>query len=173
MALFSFGLVSMRPFFVSILSASAGIAVLTAPLDAETPHSESVAESGPNILELFIGSTYADHHGHREHAFSLGASYRYSFSDVVSAGILAEYATKSLDAWVIGVPIVFNVGDGWQITTMPGVEIEGGQEEFLFRLGLGYEFEMEGGYSLKPEINADFVDGEVSGVLGISIGFRF
>lgn len=149
---------------------------LAAPLVAETAGTVDaieVEESGPNILEFFVGSTYADHHGAREHALTVGASYRYAFSDVVSVGVLAEYATKSLDAWVLGVPVVFNIGEGWQVTTMPGIEIEGGQEEFLFRLGFGYEFEMEGRYTLKPEINADFVDGEVSGIIGLSVGFRF
>lgn len=143
-------------------------------LQAEELASGEIEEDlGPNIVELFVGTTYAEHHGHSEHAFSVGASYRYAFSDVISAGILAEYATKSLDAWVVGLPIVFSIGEGWQITTMPGAELEGGQEEFLFRLGLGYEFEMEGGYALKPEVNADWVDGDVSAVLGMSVGFRF
>lgn len=152
---------------------AAGLAGMPVALHADETLHTMEEHHGPNIVEFFLGTTYADHHGHREHAFSVGASYRYAFSEVVSAGVLAEYATKSLDAWVVGVPVVFAFGDGWQITTMPGIEIEGNNQEFLFRLGLGYEFEMEGGYSLKPEVNADWVDGDVSAVLGVSVGFRF
>ncbi len=127
----------------------------------------------PHVLEFFVGNTSADHHGTRENAFSVGAQYRYQFSDAFGVGLLAEYARDPLDAWVVGVPMVVGLGDrGWQLTAMPGAEIEGGEQEFLFRVGLGYEFETRGGYSLKPEINVDWVDGETSVVAGISIGFR-
>jgi hypothetical protein len=149
--------------------------VLAGPSSAnETRHEAETLHHGPHIVELFLGTTYADHHGHREHAFSVGAQYRYALNHAVSVGVLAEYATKSLDAWVVGIPVVFNLGETrWQLTAMPGAELEGSSKEFLFRAGIGYEFEMQGGYSLKPEINVDWVDGETSIVTGVSIGWRF
>lgn len=130
------------------------------------------AAEGRNIVEFFLGGTWADHRGSREGAGSVGASYRYEFTEIVSAGILAEYTFDPFDSWIVGIPVVFNLGQGWQLTAMPGVEFEGDDKEALFRLGIGYEIEMEG-YTLKPEINADFVDGETAVVAGLSIGFRF
>lgn len=76
--------------------------------------------------------------------------------------------------WILGVPFVFNLAEtDWQLTVMPGVELEGSEEEFLFRTGFGYEFEVEGGYSIKPELNVDLVDGETAVVAGASFGWRF
>ena len=139
----------------------------------ETMHETHAAHHGPNIVEFFLGATNADHRGHNETVFSLGAQYRYAINPTVSVGVLAEYANDPLDLWVVGIPFVFNLGDtNWQLTAMPGAEIEDSHEEFLFRAGIGYEFEMTG-YSLKPEINVDWVDGEAAFVGGVSIGFRF
>ncbi|WP_299356023.1 hypothetical protein [uncultured Shimia sp.] len=131
------------------------------------------AAHGPHIVEIFLGATSADHHGSTEQAGSLGASYRYAFNHTVSAGVLAEYTGGALDHWGLGVPFVFNLGHGgWQGTLMPGVEVTSSHEKALFRVGLGYEFELDG-YALKPELNVDFVDGETVYVLGVSLGFRF
>lgn len=147
-----------------------------APVQAlanETMYGSEATDQGPHIVELFLGSAFADRNGQSEQALSVGAQYRFAFNRTVSIGVLAEYAAKSLDTWVVGVPFVFNLREtGWQLTTMPGLEIENSNEEFLFRTGVGYEIEMQG-YSLKPEVNVDWVDGETAVVAGVSIGFRF
>ncbi|MDP2579987.1 hypothetical protein Q8W37_08595 [Shimia thalassica] len=152
------------------------IAAMMFPIAAnasETGVHAGEAEHGPHIVELFLGVTSADHNGHTQQAGSVGASYRYAFNHTVSAGVLAEYTGGALDDWVVGIPVVFNLGHGgWQGTLMPGFEITSSHEEPLFRVGLGYEFEFDG-YSLKPELNVDFVDGETVYVLGVSLGFRF
>ena len=136
-------------------------------------HSAAQGHHGPNIIEFFAGTTIAEHNGNTESSPSIGASYRYAFSPKVSAGLLAEYAGGSLDYWVVGAPIVFHVGQGgWQLTAMPGAEISSGHTEFLFRTAVGYDFEMDG-YSIKPEIGADFVDGHATIILGVNLGFRF
>ncbi|TMV09900.1 hypothetical protein FGK63_02175 [Ruegeria sediminis] len=132
-----------------------------------------VAEHGPHIIEVFLGGTHADHHGSSETVFSAGVQYRYAITHRVSFGVLAEYANEPLDAWIVGAPVVFNLGEtNWQLTAMPGVEIEDSEEEFLFRAGVGYEFELTD-YTLKPEVNVDWVDGDTAIVAGVSVGFRF
>jgi hypothetical protein len=55
---------------------------------------------------------------------------------------------------------------------MPGVEIHHDESAFLFRAGVGYEFELKQ-FTLMPEVNADFVDGETNLFLGVSIGVKF
>ncbi len=128
---------------------------------------------GPNIVEFFLGSTRADHRGANENALAVGAQYRYAFSEGFSFGVLGEYSRDPFDAWILGAPAVFSPGNSaWQFTAMPGIEFEGRDQKFLFRAGVGYEFEMPG-YLLKPEINVDWVDGNTAIVGGLSIGFRF
>ena len=134
---------------------------------------EGAAHAGPNILEFSYGVTFKDHHDERETAPSVSVAYRYAFSDRISAGLLGEYVTDPFDATIIGVPIVFHVGEGWQLTAMPGAEFEDSNEEFLLRAGVGYEFETRGGVGLKPEINVDMVDGEFWVEPALSIAFRF
>jgi hypothetical protein len=56
---------------------------------------------------------------------------------------------------------------------MPAVEYHNSHSEALFRLGIGYDFELEGGNTLAPEINIDFVDGSTDLVVGIAFGFGF
>ncbi|MEM6577515.1 MAG: hypothetical protein AAF678_03415 [Pseudomonadota bacterium] len=129
---------------------------------------------GPNIVEFFLGATFEEKNGKNETAFTTGAQYRYAINDTVSVGVLGEYAGSPLDFWVVGVPAVFNIGhSGWQFTTMPAVEFKSSKEKFLFRTGIGYEFEFEGGYSVKPEVNVDWVEGEAIVVTGVNLGLRF
>jgi hypothetical protein len=160
----------MSSMFRPVASALAGLVLVGMPLEAAA---QERGVDSPHVLEFFVGNTSADHHGERENAVSTGAQYRYQFSEVVGVGLLAEYARDPLDSWVVGVPLVIGLGgSGWQLTAMPGAEIEDGDSEPLFRAGIGYEFEMRGGYTLKPEINVDWVDGDTAIVAGISIGFR-
>jgi len=126
----------------------------------------------PHIVEFFLGNTRADTPTGDENALSVGTSYHYLINPTVSIGLLGEYASDPLDSWVVGAPVIFRVGEGWHLTAMPGLEREQGESEFLFRVGAGYEFELNG-YSLKPEVSADFVDGDLAIVTGISIGLRF
>ncbi|MGI9512066.1 MAG: hypothetical protein ACR2OL_04115 [Anderseniella sp.] len=55
---------------------------------------------------------------------------------------------------------------------MPGIEVHKDETEFLFRAGIGYEFEIDR-FTILPELNADFGEGEVNLVFGASLGFKF
>ncbi len=131
-------------------------------------HHES-EEHQRNKVELGIANTHTEH---GENAFTLAASYNYRFSKAASIGVLGEYAFDPLDQWVFGLPLKFFPGQGWVLVAMPGVEIHGGHQKPLFRLGVGYEFEMDG-YSITPEFNVDWVEDEVEYVIGVSVGFGF
>jgi len=120
-------------------------------------------------IEVFLGNTQTEE---GEDAFTLGAQYEYQFASLMGVGILGEYAFDNVDAWVVGTPLTIHPGAGWQLVAMPGIEIEGNKTKFLFRAGVGYEFELEQ-FSIKPEFNADFVGGDVNLVFGVSLGFGF
>lgn len=55
----------------------------------------------------------------------------------------------------------------------PGFEYEHSDWEFVFRTGIGYEFEIAEIWALTPQLNIDFVDGEEKFVYGISVGKVF
>ncbi len=120
-------------------------------------------------VEVFLGNTHTEDD---EDAFSIGVQYEYRLSPLMGVGILGEYAFEDLDSWVVGVPLTLHPGAGWQLVAMPGVEIENNETSFLFRAGVGYEFELEQ-FTIKPEFNADFVKGDVNLVFGASLGVGF
>jgi hypothetical protein len=49
----------------------------------------------------------------------------------------------------------------------------GGEDTLLFRTGVAYEVELAERWALIPEFNVDFVDGQQSYVLGVSVGLGF
>ena len=57
------------------------------------------------------------------------------------------------------------------LVTMP-LAISASENEFLFRTGVAYEFEI-GRWSITPQFNVDFVDGEEAYVYGLSFGWGF
>lgn len=100
----------------------------------------------------------------------LSLSYNLRLSEYAGIGVGAEYAFGDIDTWVVGVPVRAFLTERWVLTAMPAAEIHNGDLEFLFRLGLGYEFENEG-YSITPELNVDFVDGKTNYVFAVVFGF--
>lgn len=122
-----------------------------------------------NKFEMSLSNTHTEH---GENAATFALAYHRRVSPLVSVGILGEHSFGHLDTNIVGIPVKLYPNKGWVLTAMPGAEFHGGHHNPLFRVGVGYEFEM-GGYSITPEVNADFVDGETNIVAGISIGFGF
>ena len=120
-----------------------------------------------NKLELFVGMT----HHRNETDRSLGFTYEYRATQVLGFGGLIEY-TSDADSWVWAVPLFIHPVERWRFTVAPGLERAGSENELLFRVGAGYEWEL-GRWSVAPELNFDFVDGETNEVYGISIGRQF
>ena len=133
------------------------------------------ADQGEEFLEyrhhiaVSLGNTHTEEN---EDAFTIGLDYEYRLSSLVGVGVLGEYATEDLNTWVVGGPFALHPGAGWRLVAMPGIEIADDETEFLFRVGAGYEFEIER-FTLMPEVNADFVDGETNLFFGASLGLKF
>lgn len=133
---------------------------------------EEAAERGDrHLLQLFLGGTYAEEAD--ENFLTVGATYEYRLVDLVGIGAFGEYAGGDLDAWSFGAPFFVHPYRELRIVLAPGFEHKEGENEFLFRVGIGYDFPVTGRWSLAPELNADFVDGEVNLVYGVSIGVSF
>ena len=124
-----------------------------------------------NKLEWFVGVTHLDIDGRTSDEFSFGAGYEYRIDELFGAGGLAEY-TNGIDALALIAVVYFHPSESWRFTLGPGVEIEDGQEEFLVRVSMAYEFTYDG-WTLSPEIGLDFVNSEVNEVFGINFGWLF
>ena len=71
-----------------------------------------------------------------------------------------------------GVPFVLHPYEGLKLVVMPGVEITDDHDEFLFRLGVGYDI-AAGDWVVTPALNVDFVDNEENLVFGVAFGKAF
>jgi len=148
---------------------------ITAPQLFAAEHTD-VAHQGHyhrNMAELFLGNTYEDADHGSENGFTVGITYERRLSELLGFGGFYEYAAGDFDKWSIGVPLFIHPHEGWRFALAPGLEHRDSDDEFLFRTGVAYEFELSEQWVMIPEFNFDFVDGEEALVFGISFGFGF
>jgi hypothetical protein len=126
-----------------------------------------------NMVEFFLGGTYEDGEHGSEEGFTVGFAYERRLNELLGIGAFYEYAAGDLDNWSIGAPLFIHPYEGWRFVVAPGMEHRNGGHEFLFRTGVGYEFELSERWVMIPEFNVDFVDGEQAYVFGIVFGFGF
>ena len=162
--------IGRRPVPVAILFlVISGPFITTSALAQEAEAAEEFALNG---IEIFMGATL----NHGDSNASFGASYERRLGESFGIGALVEYTDG--DEWVYAVPFSWHVTESWKLLVAAGVEHEDGEGEepsedtYLTRIGTSYEFKFAG-WSLAPEVNVDFVDGDESTVLGVSIGWEF
>jgi hypothetical protein len=126
-----------------------------------------------NTLGVFLGNTYEDGDHGSENGFSFGLNYERRFSKFLGVGGFYEYAAGDFDKWSVGVPLFIHPYREFRFVLAPGLEHRHGDDEFLFRIGVGYEFQLKERWIISPEFNVDFVDGEDAQVFGISFGIGF
>ena len=101
-------------------------------------HSEQRHEYHRNTLSGFFGITGEDH---RERAGTIAIEHERRFNERWGLAAGVEHAFGDLDFTVFTVPVVFHTGN-WALYAGPGVEKPDDHgSEFLFRVGVGYEFE--------------------------------
>ena len=122
-------------------------------------------------IELFLGNTHDD----GEDGFSVGLSYEYRLNQLFGIGGIVEYASGVLREWVLAVPLFLHPYKGWRFLVAPGVTIpdNDGDDEFVFRVGVAYEFEIGEKWAIIPEFNVDFVDNSEVLVYGLNFGYKF
>ena len=125
----------------------------------------------PNKLGLFLGITQES----SELDGSLGLEYEYQFSRLLGVGGILEVTGGELErSWILAVPAYIHPYAEWLIILAPGFEFGGSEENFIFRAGVGYEFELRPHWSLVPEFNIDFVGGgDVTLVYGVAVVYSF
>lgn len=125
------------------------------------------SEESKNAIELFLGLTFVEH---EDTEASIGLGYVRRVAERGSISGLVEY-TKGRE-WVFALPVIFDATEQWKLYLGPGLEHEDGENEFLVRFGTAYEWEMDG-WTLSPELNFDFVDGDVKYVVGLTFGWPY
>ena len=150
----------------TLLMSTVAFGAAAAEKEGEKPDQE---EASRHRVELFLGDT----HDEGEDAFSVGLAYEYRLNKLIGLGLFWEVETEDFDQWSVGVPLFLHPYRGLRFQVAPGIEHKEGDKEFLVRLGVAYEFEMGGSWSLTPEFNVDFVDGEEAAVFGVSLGYGF
>lgn len=129
-------------------------------------------------LAIFTGSTsnleaeYTD--------FSIGADYEYRLAyghNKFGVGLIGEIVFAEHQETIIALPIFYHPTENFKFFYAPGFAIAEGEhgeshKAFWSRLGVGYDFHL-GNYSIAPGFAADFIEGNVSLVYGLSFGMGF
>ena len=127
------------------------------------------ASAAEQTLALFTGVT--DDRG--DNAFTLGLDYEYRVSEIFGVGGLVDLAGGGVRSFVVGAPVYLHPFSGLLLVAAPGIEHQDdGSNEFLFRLGVGWEFELSERFVLTPIVNVDFVDGEEIWVYGVALEYN-
>lgn len=127
-------------------------------------------------LALFVGGGTEKEHHHSEAGSALGLKYEFHFHQRWSIGGDLEklFGSETDRSYVVVLPVSFHLNESWRIFAGPGYEFHGKHDKALLRTGIAYEWEFENGWSLSPELIADFLDGGAKTyVAGISIGRHF
>lgn len=148
--------------------ASACSTVGTAEREAQLPHDW---RDGPHHFSVLLASTVED----SEESASgptIGLDYEYRVSDFLGLGTVLEYAFEDIDATTVLAVADLHVTPQFIVQTGPGVEFRDGDDEFVYRLGVLYEWE-RGGYTLSPQLHYDATSGDDAIVFGIALGLCF
>ena len=118
---------------------------------------------------LLMGNT----HEGGEDGFTVGINYVYRLSEINGLGGLIEYSSGELDSWVIAAPLYIYPYKGLRLLLAIGFEERNSDTEFLFRTGLGYEFEINDKWNIIPEFKYDFVDSDEKYGYGVIFSYEF
>lgn len=121
-------------------------------------------------LSVFAGATHAE--GSNE--ATVGVDYEYRVTELLGVGALIDHAGGHLDSTIVAGVVFLHPHKGLLLLAAAGNENTDHGDEFLFRAGIGYEFELSDDWTVTPLVNFDFVkDEETKEVYGISIGRHF
>lgn len=153
-----------------VLSVAAPSIAQALPQQHETTeeHEEHGEHAGHlNEVALLLGGTYLDH----EHHFTSGFEYVRRLHPYVGVGGAVEYLDGG--TWVYVFPVMVYPVAGLKVMAGPGFERHHGDNKFLFRVGVGYAFELSERLSLQPALDVDFIGRERALVYGVVLGFGF
>jgi hypothetical protein len=155
-----------------VIGASWGAHVLAAEdTELHLPH---------HHLAVIVGHAQEEQEdGHHESGTVLGLDYIYRFHEHWGVGAAFEvesFGNNHDRHGILAVPVSFFPSHHWRLFAAPGMEFSEPweAEKAMFRLGVGYEFELGKRLTLSPEVQVDFVEGGSKVyVLALAFGFGF
>jgi len=122
-------------------------------------------------IELLLGNTHDD----GEDGFTVGLGYEYRLSQLFGIGGFVEFTGGDLEEWILAPALTLHPYKGWRFLVAAGVDVSrhDRDNEFLFRVGAGYEFEIGEKWAIIPSFNVDFVDNSEVLVYGLNFGYKF
>ena len=155
------------------------LAIESHAADSEESHHEENHHQ-PNHIAFIAGFAFEEQaDGHRERGNVLGVEYVRRFGDSWAWGAAFEleaFGDNNNRHAVIAIPLSYFPTDNVRLFAAPGVEIRdpGEPDKPMFRLGVGYEFELTSKFSLSPEAQVDFLPGGTNVyVLALTLGYGF
>ena len=149
-------------------------ALLAVALVALVP-SAGADEERKNELSAIVAGTHEDESTY----FTLGVEYKRELSELFALTAVGELVLEGDGReGVLVFPVILQPWRGLHLLAGPGFEHSGEDgNSFLFRVGVGWGFEVGERYSLTPAVEFDFVDGDDGVdqvvVFGVSFGFGF
>ena len=157
------------PKIVSLVAAF----VLSMPLQALAADEEHAEHKESHYHRNHVGLMLGNTHEEGEDHFTVGLDYEYRFTEYVGIGVLLEFVGKDYREGVAMVPLFIHPYKGFRFVAAAGVKPKKDAEKFIWRLGIGYRFPIGGNWTIAPEFNLDFTEGETAEVYGISLGYGF
>ena len=133
---------------------------------ADIPHS---------VIAVSLGYALERKRNKDEEAGAIGLEYEYRFSDHWGVGGVIEGLGKDVirDVSVAGL-VSYHPAGGWRLFGGPGYEFTEQKDEYLLRVGVGYEFSLGNHWTLAPEAVADFIEGgKRTYIFGLALGREF
>jgi hypothetical protein len=131
---------------------------------------ESSQEYEQNAVGFFAGGTGE---GRGENGLTLALVYARRFNESFGIEFEVERVFGDLNFWVATIPLTYRYNK-WKFAAGPGLEKpDGGDSEFLLRIGTEYAFELNESWELAPTFNLDFVDGETVMVVGVGLIYGY
>lgn len=109
-----------------------------------------------HALGIFLGVTREE----SESLETIGIEYAYRFHQNWSVGAVAERADREKDSTLVIAFVDLHPYKGWFLRGGVGRKDPAGKEENTARIGIGYEFELAGGWAIVPQVSKDFIEDE-------------
>ena len=127
-------------------------------------------------IALFAGGGVETESGESSSAgFAFGLIYEYRFHENWGIGAAVDaLGQHTIRGSTVAVPVSFHLTEHWRLFAGPGVEFSDHGNEFLIRMGAGYEIPLTGNWTIAPEISVDFVEtGNRVFIGGVALGYEF
>ena len=120
-------------------------------------------------VALFLGNTHDDH---GEDAFTTGLDYEYRLTDLLGIGALIDWAGGDMKSTVVGAVLFVHPCKNARLLAAAGNEHRHGEDEFIVRLGVGYDIHASD-WTLSPLVEVDFLEHGENWIYGVSLGRGF